>query len=440
LLDSLTSFYQFLLPLKRLPLESKVIARIVHLSDIHFGFNGPDAVWSELVSVVTALQPSAILITGDIVNTPKPSLFEKAKLALEEFGNTPIMICPGNHDRHFFGNAFGGLRLPFTHDFYYFLRRWYVEAPAVKVLNLGPRVTARITAIDSSDQTSFFARSCVGDKTLEALKHAVGGASSDEETGKLNLRIVMTHHHLLPIPALKGKKDRLIGPFQSATTLTVNAGTVLATLSQAHVDLVLHGHEHVSNVAKYSTLDNRLGNVTIIAAGSSTGTVTAKGWHFPKTTFNVLEVRDDDSVWLSTFQGADKNFVRSDCKKLFEDVDLRRSRFFRTHKTNESDAQGLRIHFRFLENRDAIAHRSYFNASLTDNCFAFTAYSDTGSPFDPKVWLVDNGGRIYGDVGGGFAADRKNWGQKEKLGSEKLGSGVRKTGVRKNWGQVLPLA
>jgi 3',5'-cyclic AMP phosphodiesterase CpdA len=384
--------------------ESKIVARLIHLSDLHFGFDGPDAVWDKLVSFVKELEPSVILITGDIVNTPKKALFEEAILALKQFGSVPLLVCPGNHDRHFFGNAIGKWNLPFAHDFYYYLRQWYVEAPKFKVIDLGPKLTARITAIDSSDQTSFFARSYVGKETLEALKGCGSAAPNVEEVGKLNLRIVMTHHHLLPIRALEGKKDRLIGPFQSATTLTVNAGTVLAELSESHVDLVLHGHEHVNNVAKYSTLDNRLGNVTIVAAGSSTGTVTAKGWHFASASFNVLEVHDDESIWLSMYRGKDKTFSMSEHHKLFEAVDLRRAHFFRSNKTNESDAQGLKIHFRFLENRDAIVHRSYFNASLTADCFTFTAYSDTGKPFDPKVWLLDDdGNRTEGDVGNGFA-------------------------------------
>ena len=388
--------------------DSEIVARVVHLSDIHFGLRDPDAVWNALVKFVLDLKPSAILITGDIVNTPKTKLFELARIELGKFGVVPVLICPGNHDRHWFGNALGNWRPGFTRDFFYFLRGWYEEAPKFRVLSLGPRITARVTAIDSSDKSSYFARSFVDEKTCNELAIAVDNKVQDAaEAGKLNLRIVMTHHHLLPVCALEAKKDKLLGPFQSATTLTVNAGTVLKKLSEGHVDLVLHGHEHEKNVAKYTTLENRLGNVTVVGAGSSTGTVTGEGWSFDRANFNVIEVCDDDSVWLSTYRGSSGAPFSIDSRhKLFEAVDLRRARFYLTHNMDKGEAQELKIHFRFLDNRDIIVHRSYVNTSLSDNKYTFKAYSNTGMPFDPKVWLLDkNGDQIPGDVGAGFVVD-----------------------------------
>ncbi|EGW19820.1 metallophosphoesterase [Methylobacter tundripaludum SV96] len=392
--------------------DSNVIATVVHLSDIHFGFTGPEPVWDELVRFVLDIKPAAILITGDIVNTPGNKLFNLAQSELKKFGDVPVLICPGNHDRHWLGNALGSLQLPFTRDFYYFLKDWFRGAPHYEVLDLGARIVARVTAIDSSDKCSYFARSFVDADTLKNLAQAVDNKKQDDkEKGKLNIRIVMTHHHLLPVVSLEAKYDQLIGPFQTATTLTVNAGTVLKTLSEGHVDLVLHGHEHEKNIAKYTTIENRLGNVTIIGAGSSTGTITGKGWYFSKASFNVIEVCEDDSIWLRTYFGSGKTFSSSTENRhlLFEAVDLRRARYYLTHNIDETEALGLKLHFRFLVNRDIIVHRSYFNISLIDNTHEFSVYSETGKlPKDLKVWVVDkDGNKIYGDVGEGFYVDKK---------------------------------
>ena len=385
--------------------SATIVARLVHLSDLHFGLKDPQSVWDLLHKHVTSMAPAptGIVVTGDIVNTPKEAHFKKAVSALRSFGAIPVFVCPGNHDRYLYGNKIGWWRSPGDRDFYYFFKDSYIAAPRFKVVPLGPRITARLIAIDSSDDTSFFARSFVGARTFADLREGLRCEPDPLEKGKLNLRIVLTHHHLLPMPPTEGRADTLWGPFQTATTLTVNAGAVLNVLSEEHVDLVLHGHEHVFNVARYTTMQNRLGNVTVIACGSSTGTETAKGWTFDKAGFNVLDVKDDDSIWLTRYSGKSGAFVETERHQLFEAVDLRRTRFHLAHKVEEGEAQGLKIHFRFLENRDAVVHRSYSNVILKNSTFAFNAFSDTGTPRSPRAWVVDDDGqRIEGDVGNGF--------------------------------------
>src|ERR1043166_4616699 len=387
--------------------DGQAVARLIHLSDIHFGFTEEDTLWERLVAFIKSLSPSAILISGDIVDTPKRRLFEKAKTALESFGAVPLLVCPGNHDRHLWGNALFGIRMPFGRDFFFYMNKWYVAAPNSKILPLGERLTARITAIDSSDKSSYFARSFVDPDTLKDLEKAMDEQQAAEEEQRLNLRVVLMHHHLLPIPALESDKDRLMGPFQTATTQIVNAGTILKTLAQSQVDVVLHGHEHHCNVARYTTLENSLGNVTVIGAGSATGS-RDEAWHFDGSTFNVLEINSDESVWLAIYDGCSKSktWSRKDPQKLFEAIDLRRARFYLRRDGQDgkdartsNEAQGLKIHFRFLENTDVIVHRSYADATLVNHTFSFRAFSDTGEPYGPKVWIVDeNNKRIAGDV------------------------------------------
>ena len=86
---------------------------IAHLSDLHFGENEHEKVWDEVVRFINDdLRPHLILITGDIVNTPDPALFRRAKVELDRLRTRSkpefrYRVCPGNHDRFKLGNSAG---------------------------------------------------------------------------------------------------------------------------------------------------------------------------------------------------------------------------------------------------------------------------------------------------------------------------------------------
>ncbi len=80
--------------------SATIVARLVHLSDLHFGLKDPQSVWDLLLKHVTSMAPAptGIVVTGDIVNTPKEAHFKKAVSALRSFGAIPVFVCPGNHE------------------------------------------------------------------------------------------------------------------------------------------------------------------------------------------------------------------------------------------------------------------------------------------------------------------------------------------------------
>src|SRR6266446_2316913 len=89
---------------------------IAHLSDLHFdGTEAQLEVWQSLRKFLNkVIKPSLILITGDIVDTPDEKLYALAQKELNELetvGTEQLRyrICPGNHDRHPYGNAPGAL-------------------------------------------------------------------------------------------------------------------------------------------------------------------------------------------------------------------------------------------------------------------------------------------------------------------------------------------
>ena len=78
---------------------------IGHISDLHFGSAHADDVWRSVSKfLVDTVRPNLLLITGDLVDTPKARLYEHAKTALDNL-RIPYYVCAGNHDRHLKGNV-----------------------------------------------------------------------------------------------------------------------------------------------------------------------------------------------------------------------------------------------------------------------------------------------------------------------------------------------
>jgi hypothetical protein len=382
----------------------KVIARIVHLSDIHFGHIGVIDLWTSLIDHVRSLDPAAVLISGDIVNTPWRKHFRTAVAQLALLAPAVVRVCPGNHDRHVFGNALGGFRPPFGRDFFYYLSDCYVPAPRADVVSLGPRVKAVITAIDSSDQTSYFARSFVDKDTLAAIRVAFDTTRTMLEPNDLVVRAVLFHHHLLPIATLEATRDRLWGPFSSATTLVVNSGTVLNNLAESEVDFVFHGHEHRRNVGKYAAIGGNGWPVTVIGAGSATGTDTKRGWSIERASFNILDVCDDDSIWVSECVYRNEQWSSIGRQKVMDGVELRQARYERCRTSLPAEDHVLRTHYTYHANGDCGVHRVITAGEIApDGTFSFNAYSETGTPVEPEVWLEDGAGkRTFGRIEAGF--------------------------------------
>ena len=75
------------------------MARIAHLSDIHFGAHDPIIV-AATEAWLRDKQPDLIIISGDLTQRAKVEQFREASSYLERLREAgfPIMVVPGNHD------------------------------------------------------------------------------------------------------------------------------------------------------------------------------------------------------------------------------------------------------------------------------------------------------------------------------------------------------
>jgi hypothetical protein len=75
---------------------------VAHLSDLHFGYGKlkhAERAWSLLEEILREVKPSLLLISGDLVDTPRRKYFDQAIQKLQGL-DVPYYACLGNHDWH----------------------------------------------------------------------------------------------------------------------------------------------------------------------------------------------------------------------------------------------------------------------------------------------------------------------------------------------------
>lgn len=196
---------------------STIPLRIAQISDIHCGESSFDSdLMRSIIERINAMDPDLVVVAGDLTAAGYEWEFTEAARWLEQIQH-PKVVVPGNHDSrnvgyiHFesyFGQRFSRYRLPFEPD-----RAERLGASGVTVV-----------AVDSSEPDLNDGR--VGREHYGWIKEQF-----DEPD---DIKVFVIHHHLVPIPGT-GRERNII----------LDAGDVLAELTQLDIDVVLSGHKHV---------------------------------------------------------------------------------------------------------------------------------------------------------------------------------------------------
>ena len=261
------------------------MARLVQLSDLHFGAHDPRLV-EAVERSVDELEPDLVVISGDFTQRARTEQFREACQFLERLRERghEVLGVPGNHDVPLY-DVLRRFLSPLAR-----YRRFiddslcpFVELPGVAVLGIN---TARsLTFKDgriSRDQIDFIRETF---------------ARTDPEAA----RVLVTHHPLFAVPVGE-HVERAVGRHELA----------LDAIEEAGVDLMLAGHAHHASVHSASELVTRAGGALVIQAGTATSTRVRE----QTQSFNVIEIaRDDVTVTVDNWAG---DYFRAADAKRYE--------------------------------------------------------------------------------------------------------------------------
>ena len=223
------------------------MARIAHLSDLHFGAHD-DRLVAAVEQRINELQPELVVISGDFTQRARTEQFKQACAFLERLKGAghEVLGVPGNHDVPLY-DVLRRFLSPLTR-----YRRYidetlcpFHEIPGAAVLGIN---TARSLT---------FKDGRINDKQVafihEAFSRSRFGVS----------RILVTHHPLFALPV---SDEEEVGKPIGRQPLALEA------IEDAGVDLLLAGHNHRASTHHARDLVTDAGTALVIQAGTATST------------------------------------------------------------------------------------------------------------------------------------------------------------------------
>ena len=235
------------------------MARLLHLSDLHFGRTRPGLL-QPLVDAAWELKPDATLISGDLTQRAREWQFEAAANLIADLPQ-PVLTVPGNHDIP--------LDLPISR----FLRSFAAYKSDIS-RDLEPMLDlpgVRIVAMNTAWPFAFEhgrVRSRSLSRAVQRLREAPPGV----------LRVVMLHHPLVHPPGARKE------PMQ-------NGERAAHALSEAGADLVLSGHLHTWGAAADMLREGRRSMLQV-----SAGTGLSTRLRGEDNDFNLIETLSQPPV------------------------------------------------------------------------------------------------------------------------------------------------
>ncbi|MDI1297521.1 MAG: metallophosphoesterase [bacterium] len=259
------------------------MARIAHLSDIHFGANDPKIV-AAAEAWLQAHQPDLVIISGDFTQRARVDQFKAASAWLNRLraAGFKLLVVPGNHDIPFydvirrFTRPLARYKRYISHD----LCPWY-EDDAVAILGIN---TARSLTIKDGR---------INHDQMDMLRDRFAKVAPDKT------RILVTHHPLFAMPIGRGGElSEAVGQHDDAVQAACEAG----------VHLALAGHFHRTYAEAATKMVENAGGALIIQAGTATSTRLRNA---EPQSFNWLHVRHNDAIELQVIVWDGAGFQRA---------------------------------------------------------------------------------------------------------------------------------
>jgi 3',5'-cyclic AMP phosphodiesterase CpdA len=251
------------------------MARIVHLSDLHFGAHD-DRLVEAVDAQVDQLKPDLVVISGDFTQRARTEQFRQAcdfLDGLRERGHE-VLGVPGNHDVPLY-DVLRRFLSPLAR-----YRRFidetlcpFIELPGVAVLGIN---TARSLT---------FKDGRIGKDQVQFIRDTFARAPSEAT------RILVTHHPLFAL-RIGDQVERAIGRQELA----------LDVIEESGVDIVLAGHAHHASSQDASDLVARAGGVLVVQAGTATSTRVRE----QEQSFNTIDIAERQAtITVNAWNGID---------------------------------------------------------------------------------------------------------------------------------------
>lgn len=245
------------------------MARLIHLSDLHFGAHDPRLV-DAVAERVDEEKPDLVVISGDFTQRARTEQFKEACDFLERLRDAghDVLAVPGNHDVPLY-DVFRRFLSPLTRY------KRYIDDTLCPVHEL-PGVT--VLGINTARSLTF-SDGRISEEQLKFIR------DSFERTATDALRVLVTHHPLFALPVGEtGEVKRAVGRSDLALDAAADAG----------VDMLLAGHHHVASTHSARDLVTRAGPALVVQAG----TATSVRLRDEEQSFNRIDI-EGDSVTLT---------------------------------------------------------------------------------------------------------------------------------------------
>jgi len=267
------------------------MARLIHLSDLHFGAHDQRLV-DAVADRVDEEKPDLVVISGDFTQRARTEQFKEACDFLERLRDSghDVLAVPGNHDVPLY-DVFRRFLSPLTRY------QRYIDDTLCPVHQL-----AGVTVLGINTARSLtFSEGRINEEQIQFIRDTF--SRSDPAA----MRVLVTHHPLFALPVGEtGEVKQAVGRSELA----------LDAAGEAGVDMLLAGHHHTASSHSARDLVTRAGPALVVQAG----TATSIRLRDESQSFNRIDI-EAETVTLTLQNWSGDKFESSTAQKYVREGD-----------------------------------------------------------------------------------------------------------------------